>query len=102
MNKNLRWKIITILVVFVVFFALGVYPLLAQRYSLPSSNWLRSRQLGLGLDLKGGVHLVLGVNQDDALRTFTNATSEQLREALTQAGVTVGSITVSAPTTLLS
>ena len=31
MNKNLRWKIVTILVVFVVFFSIGPYPLLAQR-----------------------------------------------------------------------
>ena len=36
MNKNLRWKLLTILAVFVVFFALGVYPILAQRYQLPS------------------------------------------------------------------
>ena len=28
MNKNLRWKILTILAVFIVFFALGVYPIL--------------------------------------------------------------------------
>ncbi len=32
MYKNLRWKILTILVVFVVFFGIGVYPLLAQKY----------------------------------------------------------------------
>ena len=35
MNKNLRWKLLTVLGVFVVFFALGVYPMLAQRYGLP-------------------------------------------------------------------
>ena len=35
MNKNLRWKVLTIVAVFVVFFALGVYPILAQRYGLP-------------------------------------------------------------------
>ena len=28
MYKNLRWKILTILVVFVVFFGIGIYPLL--------------------------------------------------------------------------
>jgi len=35
MNKNIRWKILTSLGVFVIFFAVGVYPLLAQRYHLP-------------------------------------------------------------------
>ena len=32
MNKNIRWKLITSLAVFVIFFSVGVYPILAQRY----------------------------------------------------------------------
>ena len=30
---NLRWKVVTILAVFVVFSAVGVYPILAARYA---------------------------------------------------------------------
>ena len=70
--KNLRWKVLTILGVFVVFFALGVYPILAQRYSLPAPGWLTAKQLKLGLDLKGGVHLVLRVHTDEALQISTD------------------------------
>jgi preprotein translocase subunit SecD len=100
MNKNLRWKLITSLIVFIVFFAVGVYPLLALRYpKLPAPSWLMAHQLRLGLDLKGGVHLVLRVQTDDALRTHTTTTSEQLREALRTAGVTPGTIAVVSPTT---
>ena len=51
--------------------AVGVYPILATRYGLPAPQWLRDRQLKLGLDLKGGVHLVLRVQTDDALRLET-------------------------------
>ena len=40
MNKNLRWKLLTIFGVFVIFFALGVYPILAPRYHLPLPGWL--------------------------------------------------------------
>ena len=98
MNKSIRWKTLTILAVFVVFFAVGVYPILAQAYNLPAPAWLMSKQLRLGLDLKGGVHLILQVNTDDALRISTESTTEQLREALQTAGVTVGSITVTSPT----
>ena len=98
MNKNLRWKVIAILTVFVIFFGLGVYPILAQRFSLPIPGWLAAKQLTLGLDLKGGVHLVLRVHTDDALRITTTTTSEQLREALRNANVTVGSIAVQSPT----
>ena len=69
MYKNLRWKILTILAVFVVFFGIGVYPLLAQRpTSCRCPAWLMAKQLKLGLDLKGGVHLVMRVNTDDALQ----------------------------------
>jgi preprotein translocase subunit SecD len=96
--QNLRWKLLVIVASFLLFFSVGIYPILAQRYHLPAPGWLMSRQLKLGLDLKGGVHLVLRVNTDDALRISTNTTSEQLREALRTAGVNVSSIAVTSPT----
>jgi preprotein translocase subunit SecD len=99
MYKNLRWKILTILVVFVLFFGVGVYPILASRYSLPAPGWLMAKQLKLGLDLKGGVHLVMRVDRDEALRVSTESVSEQLREGLQAAGVSVGSVIVTSPTT---
>jgi preprotein translocase subunit SecD len=98
MNKNLRWKLLTIFAVFVVFFALGVYPILAQRYHLPVPAWLASKQLKLGLDLKGGVHLVLRVQSDEALQVATTTTAEQIREELRTANVPVGAITTTSPT----
>jgi preprotein translocase subunit SecD len=100
MNKNLRWKLLTSLTVFVLFFAVGIYPLLVLKYpKLPAPSWLMAHQLRLGLDLKGGVHLVLRVQTDDALRIHTTTTSEQIREALRTAGVTPASIAVTSPTT---
>jgi len=98
MKKNIRWKLITSLAVFVIFFTVGVYPILAQRYHMPLPGWLAAKQLKLGLDLKGGVHLVLRVQTDDALKIHTTTTSEQLREALKTPGIAVTSITVSTPT----
>src|SRR5216684_9299710 len=80
--SNLRWKVITILVVFIVFFGVGVYPLIAARYGIHSPWWLIDKQLKLGLDLKGGVHLVLRVQTDDALRIVTEQEMERLREEL--------------------
>src|ERR671921_550633 len=99
MYKNLRWKVLTIVVVVGVFFALGIYPLLGQRYNLPVPGFLKAHTLPLGLDLKGGVQLVLRVNTDDALRATTVATSEQLRESLRTGNISVGTITVQGPTT---
>jgi preprotein translocase subunit SecD len=45
------------------------------------------RGLNLGLDLKGGVHLVLRVQTDDALRLETETTVERLRDTLTRGGI---------------
>ena len=97
--KNIRWKVFTIVGVFAVFFALGVYPILATRYGLPAPAWLKARQLDLGLDLQGGVHLVLRVHTDEALKTSTTTTAEQLREAARVAGITVSALSVPSPTT---
>jgi preprotein translocase subunit SecD len=80
--SNLRWRVITVLAVFVLFFGLGVYPIMASRYHLPAPGWLMDKQLKLGLDLKGGVHLVLRVQTDDALRLVTEQEMERLREEL--------------------
>ena len=44
-------------------------------------------KINLGLDLKGGVHLVLRVQTDDALKLETETTVERLRDTLTRAGV---------------
>ena len=37
--KNIRWKVFTVVGVFALFFLLGVYPILASRYSLPAPAW---------------------------------------------------------------
>ncbi len=90
--SNLRWKIVTILSAFVLFFALGVYPILAARYHIPTPGWLMEKQLKLGLDLKGGVHLVLRVQTDDALRLVTEQEMERLREELKTRNIPVGNL----------
>src|SRR6266545_663165 len=79
---SLRWKVITVLAVFIVFGAVGVYPIAAQRYHINQPSWLIDKALRLGLDLKGGVHLVLRVQTDDALRLETQLESERLRSEL--------------------
>src|SRR3989442_12154112 len=93
MPSNLRWKVITILVAFVVFSAFGVYPIVAARYGIHSPGWLMDKQLKLGLDLKGGVHLVLRVQTDDALRLETDTETERLREELQTRAIPVTGIT---------
>jgi preprotein translocase subunit SecD len=82
MAKNLRWKLLTILAV-VGLAVFAFYP--------------PGEKVRLGLDLKGGVHLVMAVQTDDALRLETETTSERLREQLRTQNITFGAITVASP-----
>jgi preprotein translocase subunit SecD len=93
MLKNLSWRILTTIVVLVVFTMVGVYPIAATYYKWPMPEWLAAKQLKLGLDLKGGVHLVLRVVTDTALKAETEAQAERTREALAAAGVNVTGVT---------
>src|ERR1700694_5921045 len=96
--SNLRWKIITILVVLVAFGSVGVYPIVAAHYGVRWPALLMDKQLKLGLDLKGGVHLVLRVETDDALRIETDQEMERLREELRTKRITVTNIVSPDPT----
>jgi preprotein translocase subunit SecD len=80
--SNLRWRVLTVIAVLVAFGAVGVYPIIAARYGVHSPAVLMDKQLKLGLDLKGGVHLVLRVETDDALKSETETEMERLREEL--------------------
>jgi preprotein translocase subunit SecD len=89
---TLRWKLITILAVFVAFTAVGIYPIVAAYYGVRSPAVLMDKQLKLGLDLKGGVHLVLRVQTEDALRLETEQTMERLRADLMTKTIAVMSL----------
>ena len=79
MYKNLRWKLLTIAAVAGLSIFLFTPP---------------SVKVKLGLDLKGGVHLVYQVQTDDAIRVETETASEQFQEALKSEGITVGAVRV--------
>jgi preprotein translocase subunit SecD len=70
--KDTRWRLILIAVVI----GLSIW-----------SFYPPASKIKLGLDLKGGVHLVLRVHTDDALRVETETTVERLRDSMQRAGV---------------
>jgi len=88
MYKNLRWKFLTILAVLVLFGGLGLYPSIASYFGVKSPAWLMAYQLRLGLDLKGGLQLILKVQTDDALKVEVENSAEQLKTALRDANIT--------------
>jgi protein-export SecD/SecF family membrane protein len=96
--QNLRWKLALVAAITIIFGAVGVYPIVAAHYGVTSPSWLMDKQLKLGLDLKGGVHLVLRVQTDDALRLETEGDAERLREELQTKNIPTTAITSTSAT----
>ncbi len=95
---NIRWKLATIAAVFIVFAGVGVYPIVASRYGVHSPSLLMEKQLKLGLDLNGGVQLVLRVQTDDALKLETDQEMERLRQELGKRNIPFTNLTAPDPT----
>jgi preprotein translocase subunit SecD len=83
MTKNLQYRV-AIIVAVVALAVWAFYP--------------PGQKINLGLDLKGGVHLVLRVQTDDALKLETDTTVERLRDTLTRAGVAFTRLETTSPT----
>ena len=85
MQKNLQWKLLGIVAI-TALAAWGVYP--------PGD------QIRLGLDLKGGAHLVLRVETDDALQVETETAAEQMGEQMSLQGMDAATVIPVDATTL--
>ena len=85
MNKNIQWKLLAIVAV-AGLSLVAIYP--------------PHEKIRLGLDLEGGVHMVLRVQTDDALQVETETAAEQLSEQLGLQGITVTSALAVDPTTI--
>jgi preprotein translocase subunit SecD len=82
--KNLRWKLIIIL----VFMAICAYFFISPK---ESGSPLLSR-LNLGLDLKGGIHLVLQVVTDDAVNMELRQDAERIAQDFKSKNIAATSI----------
>ncbi len=85
--SNLRWKLAIVPPSSSSFSGWACTPSSQRATTCRRRRWLRDRQLKLGLDLKGGVHLVLRVQTDDALRVKTEQDSGRLQEELKRRSV---------------
>ena len=98
MKKNLGTKLLVIIGTLVVF-VLGMF------YGTPD-NWKKSQEeiqkgglkagflnnIHLGLDLKGGTHLILQVMVDEAVNSETDRVAENVKTTLQGQGITVAGI----------
>lgn len=95
---KLRWRVVTI--VLVLAGIIGGY--IAVGYSHANKEWVGSgapplsealkKGIKLGLDLRGGIHLVLQVNTADALKAERDDAAEQLQSQARGQGLSLGTV----------
>ena len=92
MSKNLTGKLAFIIAILVVF-CYGIF-------GIPHGSLKQSitDRIHLGLDLKGGIHLVLRVRVAEALGSTTDRDVQRIQQDLQKAGITNATVVKSDPT----
>jgi preprotein translocase subunit SecD len=96
MNRNLKikWLAIFAILLICIYGVIG----LPKSWNDVVRNW--KQNIKLGLDLRGGSHLVLQVQVQDAFKAEADQTIERLKEDLRKAGVDYNSIERNDPQSL--
>jgi preprotein translocase subunit SecD len=80
MNKNLLWQLVLIIGVLLVFL-FGIFGI-PQSFSAQGMLAAMTSRIHLGLDLRGGTHLILQVQVNDAINVDSDNAVEILKEQL--------------------
>ncbi|SFM92997.1 protein translocase subunit SecD [Thermodesulforhabdus norvegica] len=84
--KSLKWRFLLVLVVVLISV---VYLIPSISPSLPSwwKGFLPREKLHLGLDLQGGMHLILEVQTDEAVKSTVDRMAEDVKDAFREEGI---------------
>ncbi|HEV2305874.1 MAG TPA: protein translocase subunit SecD [Candidatus Acidoferrales bacterium] len=91
MNSNLKWKaLFIVIVVLICFYGLFGVPSFPTSWAQAADNF--SNRMQLGLDLRGGSHLVLQVQVQEAVGNHTDQTISALEDQLHKQNITAGQV----------
>jgi preprotein translocase subunit SecD len=96
MNKNLGWKVALIVVTMLVFLG-GIFGL-PKSFSKQGLVESLEDRIHLGLDLKGGTHLILQVMVNDAVNADSDRAVERLKDSLQRRKINSGDVVKPDPT----
>lgn len=85
MQRNLGLKALFIVAVLLIF-VYGIFGI-PSSLNLDGLRQALQKRISLGLDLKGGLHLILGVQVDDAVNDETDRAVELIKEQLQKANL---------------
>jgi SecD/SecF fusion protein len=88
MNKSLRWKLILLCFV-TIFSAISIVPSFSDKVPNWWKKYLAPAGLKLGLDLQGGMHLVLKVDLKKAVENSLDFAAQDLKDALLEKQISV-------------
>jgi preprotein translocase subunit SecD len=91
MNRNLGWKLLLTLAVLLIF-VFGIFGV-PQSWSGHGLLAAIQNRINLGLDLKGGTHLILQVKVDDAVNVDSENALQNLKQAMNKAKINFTEIT---------
>jgi len=91
MQMNVRIRAtLTVLVILCCVYGLFGMPAFPTSFAQARDNF--TDRIRLGLDLKGGTHLILQVQTQEAIKQFTDQTLDRLRKELNDSGIHVQDI----------
>lgn len=88
MNKSLKWKVFLLLFM-IVFSGVSVLPSFNDNVPDWWKHYLAPAGLRLGLDLQGGMHLVMKVDLDKAIENTLDLATQNLKSQLADKQITV-------------
>lgn len=89
-HQSLKWRVIAVVVVVVA----GIITLLPNFTTLPDGWWFSKDKVKYGLDIQGGLHLVMGVDIHGVMQEKLERYGDTVKEELQKDGVTVSAIKV--------
>ena len=102
MNKTLLWKSVFIIAVMLVFvFGIVLGTDWAKNFTILRQEGFKAalqQNINLGLDLKGGTHLILQVHVNEAVNSESDRAIESLKEQLRSKNIAYADITKPDPT----
>ena len=91
MNKNLGWKLLLIIATLLVFLY-GIFGIPKGLSGSALADSLQDR-IHLGLDLKGGTHLILQVQVNDAVKVEADNAMQRMKEGMRKQKINYADIT---------
>ena len=95
MNKNLGWKLILIIATLLIFM-FGIFGI-PKGFSGSALAQALTDRIHLGLDLKGGTHLILQVQVNDAVKVDAENAEERLKADMRSRKINYNDITIPDP-----